>query len=850
MNKAFDLLCLGESSTDLAVLTAQFRQEGVDARLQSLTRLDHLSTVLTNSQIKGVLCFEPNAIASAPLLLQHVRHVQPRMPVFLLEQDYSEDKAAELLKLGFTDVLPRQSPQRLMARLLRMANVEAAAPSTALSSLPQDGTAVVSSTKLQRAHAALLQLARTRSFFGDNLIEDFFQITELAGKSLEVARAGVWLFNDDRSKIRCIDVYETAFDRHSDSDELLYRDHPSYFLALEKQRLIVANDARRDPLTFEFADDYLKRHNISSMLDAAVHKRGQWVGVFCLEHVGPPRNWSTEEEVLACCFADLVSLALEASERLLVEQHLHEQELRYNDIYRNTSDIIVTVEVKANGSFVAQDINPAGERITGFQIDQLQGKSAADVLPFEEAHYIEEKYQECLQSGMPVTFEMETTLPVGKMWFNVLLVPVRDWQNRIHRLAIIARDISIKKRAEDEQRRLQTQLFQAQKLQALGTLAGGLAHDFNNILTGILGHTELLKMDAELSDHHQANLDVVHQATLRAQDLVQRIMTFSCKQPPVRKPIDLGKLTLDVLRLMRASIPVTVSIETRIDPGLPLLQADAGQMQQVLINLCTNAVQAMGENGGQLRIHLDRFEVREPLSGQLESLREGNYIRLTVSDTGPGMDVSTLNRLFEPFFTTKPPGVGSGLGLAVVHGIVQNHDGAIAVHSQLGSGATFEVYLPLAAEFTPVAEIPQSSMPRGNGEEILFVDDEPVVVNLAVNMLDRLGYKPRPFTNPLQALAVFRAAPQRFGGMITDLIMPQLSGTDLARQVRLVRSDLPIILTSGFSGAIDAHSAHDLGFESILGKPFTLKTLADALHRAITKSSKPDLYLGPQVTSK
>ncbi len=852
MKQAFTLLCLGESGTDLAKLSEELRLGSLIPALKSISRLDHLSSALASPEVKGVLCFEPNPIASAALLLQHVRHAKQNVPVFLLMERYTEAKAAEMLKLGFTDVFPREAPIRLAARWLRATQPEWSAPSSALSSLAGEGEKVstLGESKLQRAHAALLHLARTRSFFGDNLIEDFFQITELAARSLDVARASVWLFNDDRSKIRCIDVYEPAYDRHGDSEELLYKDHPAYFLALEKQRLVVAHDAMCDPLTFDFANDYLQRHQITSMLDAAVHKRGQWVGVFCLEHVGTPRVWTTEEEVLACCFADLVSLALEASERLMVEQHLHEQELRYNDIYRNTSDIIVTVEVKANGTFVCLDLNPAGERLTGFTSEQLIGKSAAEVIPFEEASYVEDKYQEAVQTGMPVTFELECTLPAGKLNFNVLIVPVRDWQGRIHRLALIARDISAKKKAEEEQRRLQTQLFQAQKLQALGTLAGGLAHDFNNILTGILGHAELLKLDAELSPQQQASLDVIHQATLRAQDLVQRIMTFSCKQPPNRKALDLGKLIPEVLRLMRPSIPVTVAIETRIDPRVPTLQADAGQMQQVLVNLCTNAVQAMGENGGQLRIHLDRFEVREPLSGQLESLREGSYARLTISDTGPGMDVSTLNRVFEPFFTTKPPGVGSGLGLAVVHGIVQNHDGAIAVHSQPGNGASFEVYLPISPTFQPVEEIPQTSVPRGNGEEILFVDDEPMVVNLAVNMLDRLGYKPRPFTNPLQALAVFRAAPQRFGGMVTDLIMPQLSGTDLARQVRLVRGDLPIILTSGFSGAIDSSSAHDLGFESILGKPFTLKTLADALYRAIVKSSKHDLNLGPQVPAK
>jgi signal transduction histidine kinase/DNA-binding response OmpR family regulator len=384
-------------------------------------------------------------------------------------------------------------------------------------------------------------------------------------------------------------------------------------------------------------------------------------------------------------------------------------------------------------------------------------------------------------------------------------------------------------RAEQTRARLESQLRQAQKMEAVGTLAGGIAHDFNNILTGILGNTELARFD--LPENHPSHeaLDELLRAAHRARDLVSQILTFSRQREQKRAVVQLWPVVCEVLKLLRASLPATIEINTHTAPQCPSVLADPSQIHQVVMNLCTNAAQAMSEKGGTLEVKQSAVDVDTDIATMNPQLRTGRYICLSVTDTGHGMDAVTLERIFEPFFTTKPPGQGTGLGLSVVHGIMQNHDGAITVYSEPGAGTTFNLYFPAVeseATSTPAA---LKSLPTGNGQHVLFVDDEAAVVQLGSSILIRAGYVVTGTTNPREALGLFMAAPEKFDLVITDLTMPRMTGTALSAELLRVRPDLPVILITGFASGMDDSKARELGIRALLHKPFSMHELAGVL---------------------
>jgi len=449
------------------------------------------------------------------------------------------------------------------------------------------------------------------------------------------------------------------------------------------------------------------------------------------------------------------------------------------------------------------------------------------------------RFDEAARTGRTVTYEQEFNLSVGRLCLELTLVPVADAGGPCRHILLAGRDVTGRKHAEEEQRRLQAQLAHAQKLEALGTLAGGIAHDFNNILTAILGYADLIQRDTPADDRTQSRIEAVLIATVRAQDLVRQILTFSRKQTPTRKPIRLAAVIEEALKLLRASLPPSLTLWTDVR-GDPVVLADAGQMHQVVMNLCTNAVQAIEPAGGQLTVALETVDVDAAFALSHVPLESGPHARLTVADTGIGIDSVTLERIFEPFFTTKQPGRGTGLGLAVVHGIVQSHEGAVTVESQPGVGTTFHVYLPVTAVPKSVAETDGNGRPaeppRGHGELVLLVDDDPGVVRLGEHLLERLGYRVDAYTDPRAALVAFAATPDRYSLILTDLAMPEVSGTEVARQVRSARPQMPVVLTSGYLSPTQDRKTGDYGVGEFLGKPFSLKTLAETIAAALHAS--------------
>ncbi len=416
-------------------------------------------------------------------------------------------------------------------------------------------------------------------------------------------------------------------------------------------------------------------------------------------------------------------------------------------------------------------------------------------------------------------------------WIESRAFPIQNEKGDVYRIAGIEEDITDRKRVEAALQKTERQYHQASKMESIGTLAGGIAHDFNNILTAILGYTELAIATVPKESRTNRNLQEVLTAGHRAKHLVQQILTFSRQSGQERVSIDIHHIVQEALKLLRATIPSTIEIRQNIVSKATTL-ADPTQIHQVIVNLCTNAEFAMREQGGLLDISLDDVEIKDSSSTDRPNLKPGPYIRLTAKDSGVGMTPEVVERMFDPFFTTKPIGEGSGMGLAVVHGIVTTHGGNIFVESAPGIGTKIEVYLPTIR--TAIWDVFSTQDPIPSGKEsILFVDDEETIVRLGQELLTHLGYSVTVRTSSIEALALFRNDPQHFDMVITDQTMPTMPGDALSRELLRIRPDLPIILCTGFSHVVSAEKAKAMGIRGYLMKPLAIRDLAPIVRHVL-----------------
>jgi CheY-like chemotaxis protein len=367
-------------------------------------------------------------------------------------------------------------------------------------------------------------------------------------------------------------------------------------------------------------------------------------------------------------------------------------------------------------------------------------------------------------------------------------------------------------------------------MEAIGTLAGGIAHDFNNILAAIIGFAELAKIEAQ--DKATAHLDEVLKASFRARNLVRQILTFSRQTKTEFGPIQIQLVVKEALKLLRASLPSTIQVHQDL-ASEALILGDPTQIHQVVMNLCTNAYQAMHERGGVLEVSLSEARIGASPPPELRVLPQGPCVRLRVRDNGPGIDTGIIHRIFDPYFSTKEKSKGTGLGLAVVHGIVKSHLGAIQVSSRLGQGATFDVYFPMVQAATEAAEAAPETVVAGGRERILFVDDEPAIATLGKRMLGSLGYEVTTCGNAIDALELFRLDPSAFDLVMTDMTMPQLTGDRMALQMMSLRPDLPVIICTGFNELLSKERVQELGIRALLMKPFLKTEAATVIRQAL-----------------
>jgi two-component system cell cycle sensor histidine kinase/response regulator CckA len=558
----------------------------------------------------------------------------------------------------------------------------------------------------------------------------------------------------------------------------------------------------------------------------------------------------------------------EGGDWLVVRAEPHDFGQRIEDELAATASLLrATLEATADGILLVDragrivNMNRRFSRMWGLPDKLLAARDDAAVFDFMAALFADAQAYRAGAAELAPDADTESfdvlALADGR-FFERKSMPARHGARILGRVFSFT-DISVRRQSEAARASLEAQLRESQKMQAIGTLAGGIAHDFNNIVAVILGNAELARQDMGASPLALQSLAEIRKAGSRGRDLVQQILSFSRRQPIERRPTALARVVEESARLLRATLPARVVLDVLCAAGLPAVMADATQLEQVLINLATNAMQAMGGRPGRIGMRLDSVLLdaamaQTPALAAMHARHPGRTLRLAVTDDGPGMDAPTLARIFEPFFTTKPVGEGTGLGLSVVHGIVRGHEGAILVESAPGKGTCFTLYLPAAdagtgataegggRDASSAAAVTAAAPEAGAGRRILYLDDDESLVLLVTRLLERRGYRVSGYTDQAQALAALGAEPAAFDLMVSDYNMPGMSGLEVACAAREIRADLPVAIASGFIDETLRAEADWAGVRELIFKADAVEDLCDAFARlaqAVGAGPKP-----------
>jgi len=524
--------------------------------------------------------------------------------------------------------------------------------------------------------------------------------------------------------------------------------------------------------------------------------------------------------------------ALEITIKLALSKHQMEKKLQEREQWLNATlagigDAVIATDRQGSVLFV----NPVFSKLTGYGEEQALGRNLREIFHVivESRRSLSHDIVASTLEDQQVAFQSDSVALAGpdqqKIPISLSAAPIRDSRDESTGVVIVFRDIS-------REKSLEKQLRQSQTMEALSTLAGGIAHDFNNILAAIMGYTELSMTTLPDNTPVQEHLNQVLRATARASDLVDQILTFCRRTEKTKQPTRLQTLLKEALKLLKASIPSTIEIRSRIDESCGPVLADPTQLHQVVMNLCTNAYYAMRDQGGILDVGLDPVTIDEETSTGNRQGDSGRYVRLSVKDTGTGISPGTMSRIFDPYFTTKPLGEGTGLGLSVVHGIVKSCNGFIRLKSDAGKGTRFRVYFPVHDLEEPEEVQVEPEIPTGS-EHVLVVDDEQVIIDMVRQFLERLGYEVTCCSTSAEAWDLVSREPQAFDLVITDQMMPQMTGCMLAAKINELERTIPVILATGVGDSMIPGELEDVGIRSVIKKPFIARNFGNVIRQVL-----------------
>jgi PAS domain S-box-containing protein len=581
--------------------------------------------------------------------------------------------------------------------------------------------------------------------------------------------------------------------------------------------------------------DNLTGIKTESLLCVPLKSRSKLIGVIEAINKTDGTQFSTNDLLLLTIFGFQAAMAIEnARLHSELKAHLDDHRELLDTLTENEEKYRMLVENANDAIFILQETtvhfpNPRALQMIGCNEQELTRIPFTEFIDPRDRDLVSNQYHSRLKdpdgSG---TCSFQLINKEGLRLSVQLNNAAIKWEGRPATINFL-RDVT-------EIKQLESRLFLAQKMEAIGTLSSGIAHDFNNILSAIMGFTELATLEAKEGGDCRKSLKMVMEACQRARNLVTQILSFSRQAEHKQKPIQIGSVVKEALKLLRASLPTTIEIRQSINPNAGSVEADPTKIHQVVMNLCTNAGQAMREKGGTLDVSLEPVDINAQEAEDSGDVKPGPYIRLQIKDTGCGIDKNTMKHIFEPYFTTKSINEGTGLGLAVVHGIVSGYQGSIRVQSETGKGACFDIYLP-RLEHLPKNDVKDdsTSLPHGN-ETILFVDDELAIVEINKTLLSRLGYHVVTRTSSMEALELFKAQPDRFDLVLTDMTMPNLTGIDLSKSILKINPSMPIILCTGFSEGISDEKIKKIGIRELVMKPLLIKDIAHTLRHVLDAS--------------
>lgn len=712
------------------------------------------------------------------------------LPVIITTGTGNEEIAVEAMKIGACDYLIKDPEGNYLKTL----------PSTVELSLKRKKT----EKKLQDYHERLESLVKERTAELETEIVERKLKEEALRKSekkyrtlLETTSEGCWLLNHE---LKTIEVNQSICNMLGYSQDEMLGKTPLIFVDDENRKIFIEQTSKISTTPHRSYEITLKKKN------------GQDLHTYF--NATTIRDESGE---LQGSFAFITDI----TERKQAEEELNR--------------LGVAIEQTAESVFITdrdgtiQYVNPAFERLTGYRRKDAIGQNPRILKSGKHDALFYKQIRDNLTRGIAWNGRIINKKKDGSFYeADATISPVFDKSGKITNFVSIRHDVT-------HEIELEKRLIQAQKMEAIGSLAGGIAHDFNNVIYAIIGYTELSMDAVPEGSKARRNLREVLKAADRAKDMVRQILTFSRKTEKVKKPISVQSVLKEAVNLLRTSLPSTIEIRQDIDVDCGPVMADSTQIHEIIMNLGTNAYHAMREKGGILGITLRQEEIGSDDSKYDPNLHPGTYLKLIVEDTGHGIDANIMGKIFDPYFTTKGVGKGTGMGLSVVHGIVRDHGGNIRVYSKPGKGTAFYVYLPLIETGSVEREreiISAGPVPTGR-ERILFIDDEEQIVQMVQQILESLGYHVTPRTSSVKAFEAFRAKPDKFDLVITDMTMPNMTGSELATRLLEIRSDIPIILCTGFSELMDEKKANAIGIREYVMKPIIRDKLARTIRKVL-----------------